>query len=133
MLAVFSLVFAATDTAFCVALISSKLAESRILPATPADTRPRTRLILFCTAQLRTLRRSLFGDSLKSLVQALGSCPSSGGLHGVPPCPHSSWKGSGTNYNRREGISPHFLTQTFFAELKQQKVAKRNHWSVTCC
>ena len=71
--------------------------------------------------------------SLKSLIQALGSCPSSGGLHGVPPSPHSSYKGSGTNYNRREGISPHFLTQTFFAELKQQKVAKTNHWSVTCC
>ena len=37
MLAVFSLVYAATDTAFCYALISLGLAESRILPATPVD------------------------------------------------------------------------------------------------
>ena len=39
-LAVFSLVYAATDTAYCLALISVGLAESRILPATPVDTRP---------------------------------------------------------------------------------------------
>ena len=50
----FSLVFAATDTAFC-QVISQGLAESRILPAAPADTRPRTLLISFCTVQLRTL------------------------------------------------------------------------------
>ena len=31
------------------------LAESRILPAAPVDTRPRTPLISFCTVQLRTL------------------------------------------------------------------------------
>ena len=47
MLAVFFLVYAATDTAFCQVLISLGLAESRILPAAPADTRPRTPLILF--------------------------------------------------------------------------------------
>ena len=54
-LAVFSLVFAATDTAFCYALISLELAESRIHSAAPANTRPRTPLISFCTVQLRTL------------------------------------------------------------------------------
>ena len=36
----------------------------KILLAAPVDTRPRTSLISFCTVQLRTLRRSLFGDSL---------------------------------------------------------------------
>ena len=47
--AVFSVVCAATDTAYCQILISLGLAESRILPAAPADTRPRTPLISFCT------------------------------------------------------------------------------------
>ena len=50
-----SLVYAATDTAYCHAPISLGLAESRILPATPADTRPRTPLISLCTVQQRTL------------------------------------------------------------------------------
>ena len=54
-LAVFSLVYAATDTACCLVLISVGLAESRILPAAPADTHPRTPIISFCTAQLWTL------------------------------------------------------------------------------
>ena len=53
--AVFSLVYAATDTAFCLVLIFLGLAESRILPAESADTRPRTPLISFCTVHLRTL------------------------------------------------------------------------------
>ena len=55
MLAVSSLVFAATDTAFFQVLISLGLAKLRILPAAPVDTRPRTSLISFCTVQLRTL------------------------------------------------------------------------------
>ena len=55
MLAVFSLAFAAMDTVFCHALISLELAESKIFPAAPADTRPKTPLISFCTVQLRTL------------------------------------------------------------------------------
>ena len=54
-LAVFSLVFAATDTAFCFVLIFLELAESRILSAAPVDTRARTLLFSFCTVQLRTL------------------------------------------------------------------------------
>ena len=74
-LPVFSLVFAATDTAFFWVLISLGLAESRILPAAPVDTRPRTSLISFCTVQLRTLCAA---HSLATLVQALGSCPASG-------------------------------------------------------
>ena len=87
-LAVPSLVFAATDTAFCYALISLGLAESRILLAASADIRPRTLLISFCTVQLRTLGRSLFDDSLSlydlwsrdwGVVRLLG-------LHGPPPC-----------------------------------------------
>ena len=54
MLAVSSLVYSATDTAFFYILISLGLAESRILPAAPVDTRPRTFLISFCTVQLWT-------------------------------------------------------------------------------
>ena len=55
MLAVSSLVYAATNTAFCYVFISLELAESRILHAAPANTRPRTPLISFCTVQLWTL------------------------------------------------------------------------------
>ena len=55
MLTVSSLVHAATDTAVCKVLISLGLAELKILHAAPADTRPRTSLISFCTVQLRTL------------------------------------------------------------------------------
>ena len=88
MLAVFSLVFAATDTAFFQVLISLGLAESRILPAAPLDT---SHLILHCPAT-DSWRRSLFGDSLSlydlwsrpwRVAQLLG-------LHGLPPCPHPS-------------------------------------------
>ena len=53
MLAVFFVVFAATDTAYCQALVSLGLAEFFL--AAPVDTRPRTPLISFCTVQLRTL------------------------------------------------------------------------------
>ena len=52
---VFSLVYAATDTAYCLVLISFGLAESRIFLAAPADTRPRSLLISFFTVQLRIL------------------------------------------------------------------------------
>ena len=55
MLAVFSLVFAATGTAFCSVLIYLGLAESRILHAALTNTRPRTSLISFCTVHLQTL------------------------------------------------------------------------------
>ena len=48
-LAVSSLVYAATNSAYCQTLISLGLAESRILHAVPADTRPRTPLISFFT------------------------------------------------------------------------------------
>ena len=54
-LAVLSFVYATTNNAFCLVLLSLGLAESRILPETPADTRPRTLVISFCTVQLRTL------------------------------------------------------------------------------
>ena len=54
-LAVLSLVYAATNTAFCLVLMSLGLAESRVLPETPGDTRSRTLLISFCIVQLRTL------------------------------------------------------------------------------
>ena len=81
MLAVFSLVFTATDTAFFQVLISPGLAELRILPAAPVDTRPRTPLISFCTVQLQTfapLTLWRLSVSLELMVQNLGSCPASG-------------------------------------------------------
>ena len=87
--AVLSLVYAATDTAFCQALISLGLTESRILSAAPADTRPRTPLISFCTVQLRTLcaAHSLLFYDLWSrpwgVAQLLG-------LYNFPPCPYPS-------------------------------------------
>ena len=74
-------------------LISLELAESRILPAAPVDTRPMTPLISFCTVLLRTLCAAhSFGDSLS--LYDLWSRPWRVarllGLHGHPPCPHPS-------------------------------------------
>ena len=80
-LAVSSLVYAATDTPFCYVLIFLELAELGILPPAPADIRPRTPLISFCTVQLRTLCAACSLATLclsLRLVQALGSCPASG-------------------------------------------------------
>ena len=81
MLAVSSLVYAATDTAFFWVLISLGLAESRILPASPVDTRPRTPLISWCSVQLRNLcaARSFRSLCLSTTSGAgTGSCPASG-------------------------------------------------------
>ena len=76
MLAVSSLVFAATDTAYCWVFISLGLTESRILPAAPVDTRPRTSLISFCTVRLRTLcaTHSLATLCLSRQAPTLGRC-----------------------------------------------------------
>ena len=79
MLAVSSLVFAATDTAFFQVLISLGLAESKILPAAPVDTRPRTPLISFCTVQLQTLCAA---HSLATLCLFTTSGPDPGELPG---------------------------------------------------
>ena len=54
-LAVYFLVFSATKTVLYLALISLKLAESRILHAAPTVIRSLSPLISFCTVQLRTL------------------------------------------------------------------------------
>ena len=77
MLAVSSLVFAATDTAFCWVLISLGLVELTILLAAPVDTRPRTSLISFCTVQLRTLCAA---HSLATLGRSTTSGPDPGEL-----------------------------------------------------
>ena len=87
MLAVFSLVFAATDTAFFLVVISLRLAESRILVAAPVDTRPRRPLISFCTVQLRTLYAA---HSLATLWSRPWGVARLLGLHGLPPCSHPS-------------------------------------------
>ena len=79
MLAVFSLVFAATDTAFCKILIYLGLAELRILAAAPVDTRPRTPFISLCTVQLWTLCAA---NSLATLCHFTTSGPDSGELPG---------------------------------------------------
>ena len=75
-LAVFSIMYAATNRAYCQVLISLGLAESSIFPAVLADARPRTPVISFCTVQLRTLRR--LSVSQRPLIQTLGSCSASG-------------------------------------------------------
>ena len=111
MLAVFSLVFAAKDTALFEVLISLGLGESRILLATPADTRLRTSLISFCTVQLRTL---CVPHSLATLCLATISGPDLGDLLGFwgsvffrhAPIP---WKGSGNNNNMRKKSLPELI------------------------
>ena len=112
MLAVPSLVFAATDTAFFYVLISLGLAELRILPAAPVDTRPRTSLISFCTVQLRTLCAA---HSLATLYLSTTSGPDPGELLGFwgsmvfrhAPIPR---KGSGKQQQqRRKNIYYSFL------------------------
>ena len=89
----FSLVFAATDTSYCLALISLGLAESRILLEAPADTRPRTPLISFSNVQQQNICAAgalwRLSVSLLRLVQTLGSC-SAFGLHDLSRCSHSS-------------------------------------------
>ena len=78
MLAVSSLVYAATDTAFF-QVIFLGLAESKILPAAPADTRSRTPLISFSTVQLRTLYAAHY---LATLCLSTISGPKPGELPG---------------------------------------------------
>ena len=77
MLNVFSLVYAARDIAFFSVLISSGLAESKILPVAPVDTRPRILLISLYTVQLRT---SCTAHSLATLCLSTTSGPDPGEL-----------------------------------------------------
>ena len=79
MLAVFSLIYAAMDTAYCKVLISLGLAELKILPAAPVDTRPRTPPISFCTVQLQILCAT---HSLATLCLSTTSGPDPGELPG---------------------------------------------------
>ena len=93
-------------TRSCVKLfISLGLAESCI-HAAPAGIRPRTSLISFCTIQLRTLRHSLFGDSL--FLCDLWSRPwGVGRLLGLhAPIPR---KGSGNNSNNKLPFNSRFF------------------------
>ena len=130
----FSLVYAATNTAYCYALISLELAESRILHAAPADTRPRTPLVSFCTVQLRTLCATRFLATLcLSTTSGPGprELPDFWGVHGLPPCPIPQ-KGSGstnigkwTKYPHREmgkTFSPSYSSsQITYVEAKARK------------
>ena len=77
MLNVFFLVYAATDIAFFSVPISSGLAESKILPVAPVDTRPRILLISLYTVQLRT---SCTAHSLATLCLSTTSGPDPGEL-----------------------------------------------------
>ena len=80
------------------------MAESKILPAAPVDTRPRTSLISFCTVQLRTLCAV---HSLATLCLFTTSGPDPGELPGFwgsmvfrhAPIPR---KGSGNQQQQQE-------------------------------
>ena len=75
MLAVPSLVFSATNTTYCNALIFLELAESRILLAAPADTRPRNlsfHSALSSYGLFTPLALWRLSVSLQFLVQPLG-------------------------------------------------------------
>ena len=103
-LAACSLVFAATDTVFCKASISLKLAESRILYPARADTRPRTSLISFCAVNLRTIcvARSLTIFCLSTTSgPGPGELPAFGDLVVLSHHPNPR-KGSGYNNTKTE-------------------------------
>ena len=96
--------FGATDTAFWQTFIPLELAKFRIFQAAPAVIRLRTSLIAFCSVQLLTLHRSVFGDSFLPdfwsrpwrVALVLGLHGLSGAL--VPP------KGSGNNNKYRLSV-----------------------------
>ena len=73
----------------------------RIENPSSSASRPRTPFVSFCIVQLRTLRRSLFGDSL--FLYDLWSRPWVLArllvLHGLPPCPYSSERLGNNNKN----------------------------------
>ena len=110
-LAVLSLVFAATDTANCQALISFGLVRSKTLRAAPADTRPRTPLISFCTVQLWNLCTA---RSLATLCLSMTTGPGPGKFPGFwgsmvfrhAPIPR---KGSGRNNNNNNNMKTNVL------------------------
>ena len=80
-LAVFSLVFEATDTAYCQALISLGLAESRILSAAPVDTVPQhlsSHSAMSSYGIFAALALWRLSVPIRFLFQALGSFPASG-------------------------------------------------------
>ena len=104
MLAMSSLVFTAIGTAFFLVLISLGLAESRILPAAPVDTRPRTPLMSFGTVQLWTLCAA---QSLVTLYLSTTSGPDPGklpGFWGSMVFRHAliPWKGSGNQQQQQQ-------------------------------
>ena len=78
-LAVFSLVYAATDTAYFYVLISLELEELRILPAALEDSHPRTSISSFCTVQLPILCAT---HSLATLCLSTTSGPGPGEFPG---------------------------------------------------
>ena len=84
-LAVFSFVYAATDTAFCSYLSRIGRIKNPSCSVCGHSFQNTSHLILHCPAT-DSLRRLLFGDpvSLRPLVQALGSFPASG-ASAMPP------------------------------------------------
>ena len=95
--------------------MSLGLAELRILPAAPADTRPRTPLISFCTVQLRT---PCAAHSLATLYLYTTSGPDPGELPGFwgsmvfrhAPIPR---KGSGNQQQQQISERLHKLKESF--------------------
>ena len=117
MLAVSSLVFAATDTYCFQVLISLGSAELSILPAAPVDTFPRHLPSHFALSSYRlfvplTLWR--LSISLRPLVQTLGSCPAFGAPWSstMPPSLGRCWVNNNNNLETHTAIF--FITETAF-------------------
>ena len=105
-------------TQLTVKLLSFGLTQSSIFSAAPADTRPRTSLISFCTAQLQTVcaRRSMATFCLCDLWSRPWRVARLLGLYGLPPYPYLS-EGIGKQHQQQSSkltlFSPLALSGTF--------------------
>ena len=121
MLAVFSLVFAATNTAFCSVLISPRLAKSRILPAAtvalaPGHLSSHSALSSYRLFAPLTLWR--LSVSLRPLVQVFGSFPASGApwSSAMPP-----FLGRGRENNNNNNIGMLRFSHALLIAIRRKK------------
>ena len=106
------------------------MAESRILLAALADTRPRTPLILFCTVQLRTLCAARSLATLYDLwSRSLESCPASGASWSSAMLP-SLGKNQVTTTAKLE-LQTHYYVTKGVSKFRRSQSCKQNY--VTVC